>query len=34
VLAVGGSREEAVTRAGLAADYVRFVTVDAAEAVV
>jgi biotin carboxylase len=34
VLAVGGSREEAVTRAGLAADYVRFVTVDATEAVV
>jgi len=33
-LAVGGSREEAVTRAGRAADYVRFVTVDAAEAVV
>jgi hypothetical protein len=34
VLAVGDSREEAVTRAGRAADYVRFVTVDVAEAVV
>jgi biotin carboxylase len=34
VLAVGGSREEAVTRAGRAADCVRFVTADAAEAVV
>jgi biotin carboxylase len=34
VLAVGGSREEAVTRAGRAADCVRFVTADAAEAAV
>jgi biotin carboxylase len=34
VLAVGGSREEAVARAGRAADCVRFVTADAAEAVV
>jgi biotin carboxylase len=34
VLAVGDSREEAVTRAGQAADCVRFVTADAAEAVV
>jgi biotin carboxylase len=34
VLAVGGSRDEAVERAGRAADCVRFVTADAAEAVV
>ena len=34
VLAVGGSREEAVERAGRAADCVRFVTADAPEAVV
>ena len=34
VLTVGGSREEAVARAGRAADCVRFVTADAAEAVV
>ena len=33
VLAVGASREEAVERAGRAADCVRFVTADAAEAV-
>ena len=34
VLAVGGSRDEAVERAGRAADCVRFVTADAPEAVV
>ena len=34
VLAVGGSRDEAVARAGRAADCVRFVTADAPEAVV
>ena len=34
VLAVGASRDEAVERAGRAADCVRFVTADAAEAVV
>ena len=34
VLAVGGSRDEAVERAGRAADCIRFVTADAPEAVV
>jgi hypothetical protein len=34
VLAVGGSRDEAVERAGRAADCIRLVTADAPEAVV